>query len=417
MKWLLTAHSVALAGLLVAGGRAHALEASVYARDLEILGAARTRHEVVRELLPRQPPAHFSSAELRETERLLSNLEIFDRVTVAMRGETLVVDVREKWTLIPAFDVASGTTLADTYLALGVTEHNLLGTAGRLSIAVEHNQRGFGFYLAFQEHEFRLRRWAFGAAASLGTSEAVFQSTGHDTSWATTKTEASTWLASPPFAQGALRYQVGVGYSFESNKPIDGEYEPPDGSALTLFSQLSWDRYRFHDLVPTGFRWQLSLGPGAFVPASQARHFAQSTLLTARRLGKQTVVMARVRAAANSRGNANYSYVVGSLEGVRGLADSVHRAWVESFVNLELRSALNLFERLALQGVIFADAAAYEEVTVHGQRGRTKTAASTGVGARLIPTFLAQLLLRCDIAYLWHPNRLWYYQLAVSQYF
>src|SRR5262245_46301577 len=94
---------------------------------MEVRGIKRTLATTLTDLLPREPPATYSDRELRELERRIGNLEIFDSVEVTRDGPCLTITVREKWTIIPEFDLATGTSWVDTYVMLGVTEYNFLG--------------------------------------------------------------------------------------------------------------------------------------------------------------------------------------------------------------------------------------------------------------------------------------------------
>ena len=134
-------------------------------------------------------------------------------------------------------------------------------------------------------------------------------------------------------------------------------------------------------------------------------------------LARYTVFTARVVGAVSTRGNANFSQVVGSLAGVRGLEDGLFRTWLQTYGNFELRQALPFAERWAIQGVLFSDVAAFEQIDAGGARGRTGSACSVGVGARVIPTWLANVMLRLDLARLLSPNQSWFLQFGLNQYF
>jgi hypothetical protein len=134
-------------------------------------------------------------------------------------------------------------------------------------------------------------------------------------------------------------------------------------------------------------------------------------------LARYTVLAARFEGALKNRGNPNHSYLIGSIYGVRGLEDSFYRNWIQGFVNVELRQAIPIFDRFAVQVVAFADGALFERLTVRGERGDFERALSAGAGARIVPTFLTQLLLRVDLARLLWPESTWFWQVGVTQYF
>lgn len=402
--------------LWILAARTTTAQPQVWIERVEPLGHDRTQPQTLLELLPRSPPAHYTQHELAEFQRRIENLEIFDEVELEPLGSTLQVRVREKWTLIPSFDLSTGSSLADLYLSIGATEYNTLGRAAQLGASVVYQQRGWGFFATFQEHEYRPQRWAVGFEARYGTYSQLFERSDGSDGWDVTGPSGSVWFTSPPLFSPNFRYQLGVFYGHESVTPFEGE-APPSGHAVQVYSTVIFDQYSWDDLVPSGLRASCSLGPGLFLPASQPRHFAECTLHAALPLARYTVLMARADGRTTSRGNANSSYLLGSYEGVRGLDDTRHHSWLQGFVNVELRQSLRLAERWALQFVLFADTGAAAEIDARGQKNGAMQALSTGAGIRVVPTFLASLVLRFDVARLHVPESLWFHQFGVSQYF
>src|SRR5262245_3290956 len=84
---------------------------ATFVRALRPSGLGRTRASTLQGLLPRSLPASLTSDEIAEFERRLNNLGIFDSVAVSVSGDELVVTLREKFTLTPSVDFASGKTL------------------------------------------------------------------------------------------------------------------------------------------------------------------------------------------------------------------------------------------------------------------------------------------------------------------
>lgn len=388
--------------------------AAQHVETVTLTGAKRTRAATILELLPRSPPAFYSDLELLETERRISNLGIFDQVAVVRSGPQLTIAVREKWTLIPSFDLATGKTPRDLYISLGATEYNVLGTATALSVNAYREQRGWGFNVSLREHESRGHRWAFGSELSKGKIGLRFR-TGEE--WYDDVSELSLWSLSPPIINPHLRLRVFVTYAYHRIEEVTGQLHVPSGHLVQPGIELIWDGMRFHDLVPRGVEVSLGAGPGAFVPEAEARHFVELFFLTALPLARYTVLTTRSVAAVKNRGNANHSALLGSVTGVRGLDDALYRNWVHGYTNIELRQALPLTARLALQAVAFADAGAFQQLTARGGRGGAGGALSAGLGMRVIPTFLTGLLLRVDLARLLVPSRTWFLQFGVSQYF
>lgn len=180
---------------------------------------------------------------------------------------------------------------------------------------------------------------------------------------------------------------------------------PPDGTYVGIIPELTWDRYHWHDLVPSGYRIALELRPGYFFGADQPRHEAKLRYLQGIPLAGTTVVMINsVAEAVNRSGNPNHSVLLGSIAGIRGLFDNLFRNRAQVYTNLELRHAVPVAPRWALQGVLFSDFGAFQSFTEQGHLQSWKGAVNIGGGVRIVPTFLANTLLRVDVAQLWTPS-------------
>ncbi|MGC4088109.1 MAG: hypothetical protein QM756_09460 [Polyangiaceae bacterium] len=384
--------------------------------SIVIVGNQRTRDETVLELLPRRPPTRLSEAELGEFRRRLDNLAIFDAVTLERRGRTLRVGVREKWTLIPSLEFASGSSIEDTYALLGVTDFSFLGTGNQLMVAAARAQRGYFATIEYREHVFRRTRWALDAALSGGRQVLRFDD---GSEWATASAGLAIGASSPPWPFQSGNYHVGAYYQVDRVTPLSGEVRAPDAHGFGSNVTFSWNGYQWADLVPRGAFAGLTAGAGIFTGETvpQARHLLQLELQGALPLAKHRVLMSRMQAGLTTRGNANFSQELGSIMGVRGLRDTFYRNWAQAFCNVELRRALPLAERWALQLVLFGDTALFEQIDARGQRGAASSALSAGGGIRLVPTWLASSVLRVDGSYLFTQQTGAFLQLGLNQYF
>src|SRR5687767_7964136 len=79
-------------------------------------------------------------------------------------------------------------------------------------------------------------------------------------------------------------------------------------------------------------------------------------------------MMNGVAEAVNDSGNPNHSLLIGTIAGVRGLSDNLYRNQTQAYTNLELRHAIPLAPRWALQGVVFSDFGTFQSFTEDGRR-------------------------------------------------
>jgi outer membrane protein assembly factor BamA len=409
-------------GVLASVGTAHAQSsAPERAQELCVVGAHKTQRATVLQLLPRRTPALFSDAELSELERRLNNLGIFDSVQVRRTPGCVEVKVREKWTLIPSFQLTTGHSFEQSYIALGLTEYNFLGTANQLMVYGHREPRGWGFGTLYAEHSYRRHGWALAGELAYSVKGLRFQETGHERSWDVHSPSVSAWFTSPPVVSKYLNFQVGGTYALQFVNNVKGDYDPTAATkhAPTTFISLAWDHYQWHDVTPRGYRIGLWLATGwsAGGSAPKLRDSAELWLNGALPLWEHAALVARWGNSLRTRGDPNFNAGLGSTSGVRGLKDAYYQNWAQSLANLELRQGVQLAQRWVLQGVLFGDAALFEQLTSTGARGQSGAALGVGAGMRLIPTFLAALLLRVDVSRLLVPDELWFVQLGVSQYF
>jgi len=389
-------------------------------RSVRLEGNRRTRAETLLELMPRQPPATYRRTEIAELERRINNLGIFDAVNVRLDDDELVIVVREKFTLTPSFDLSTGRSFDDVEGAIGATEFNVLGRASELGIIVGREQRGPVAWMWFAEHALRPRRWALVMAAGIERASLRFGSDPEhpEASWFRDRGMVEIgWRTPYGYARVPLRYEVGTFYGRELIERDAGSFAPPDGHSVGTWMAFTWDGFTWRDLVPEGVRVRLIGRPGWYLPEGSARLSTAATVLAALPLGQLTVLATRTAYDFVTEGNVNHSALVGSQDGVRGLADAFYRNRQQVYSNVELRHAFKLADRWALQLVAFADGAAFEPMNARGRATTWKAAVATGAGMRIIPTFLTQLLVRADLARLYVPEERWFLQLGVTQYF
>jgi hypothetical protein len=336
---------------------------------------------------------------------------------VAVRPEppVLHVDVREKWTLIPNLSLTTGKTARDLQLQVGLEEYNFLGSGTRAIFNLVREERGYGFQLSLYEHPYRLGRWSLHGEASYRAASYRFPSEG--LSWLTWLGRMAIGIDSPPVGSPFVRYSTSLVVQYENVASAASTMPQRDELAVQVYSGVVYDRYRWHDLVPRGFSASAYLSAGASALKPRPRHGGSLEAKGALPLWPLAVLIARVRGSGITRGSPHAGALIGSIDGVRGLPDGLYRTWLLAYGNAELRQSVRLPLRLALQAALFADGACFAPMDARGQAARKLCAASFGVGFRGVPTFIANAVLRVDLARLIVPTRSWFVQLAFSQHF
>ncbi|MFO0735071.1 MAG: hypothetical protein U0270_04295 [Labilithrix sp.] len=391
-----------------------AAEAPRHVNRIEMKGIDRTRESTLLGVLPRPLPTTFTPEELEEYERRVNNLAIFDLVTIAIEDDVLVVDVREKWTLTPLIDFASGETLKDTYALLGASEDNFLGRALQLGLEGSYLERSWNGEVWAEDHPYRTSALGFElGGGSLGSS---FRFDDSESEWQRRRSGGHLAVKLPNAYGSFLRYEVGIAGYREAVLDRVG-VTPASGTYLHAIGRATLDRYLWNDLVPRGNRVIAEVGPGFFFGPSEQRHYVRLRYLGALALGKTTVVMANVVGDLLNAGNPNHSALLGTISGVRGLPDTFYRSNAQAYLNLELRQSFRIATRWAIQVVALTDAAVLRQLDAAGEPTKVIPAVSFGGGGRIIPTLLSDTLLRVDTAVLALPHRGSVIQVGLSQYF
>ena len=382
--------------------------------DSRVEGVQRTRPEAILDLLPRPLPAELSQAELSEFERRVRNLSLFDHVRVEVREQTLVIEVREKFTLAPILQFTSGSTPQDLNATGGLVEYNIDGGGTALGALFNYSQRGPNLEVWLSQHAYSPNRWAKEIKGAYNNNGIRFADSA--TAWDRRRMGGEFELKAPYWYGSPLRFEMVAKVYREEIHEAKGA-RPPDGTYVGLIPEVTWDQYHWHDLVPKGYRLSLELRPGYFLGPNQNRHEGRLKYLQGVPLGEMTVLMINATAEAVNAGNANHSLLLGSQVGIRGLSDNLLRNHAQAYANVEFRHAVQVAPRWAIQFVGFSDFGAYQTFTEDGKVKSWRGAVSVGGGGRLIPTFLSNTLLRVDYARLMEPVPNALLQIGITQYF
>lgn len=411
---LALSHQAAAGAALAANGSEDGETVTIEAVRIE--GLIHTKQETILRLLSRTVPSTFTQAEVEEFERRVRNLSLFDHVHITREGSVITVEVQEKITLAPILNFTSGTSIKDLNATVGLVEYNLFGTGTQLGGQFKYSERGPNIDLWLSQHAFEPDRWAKEIKGSYNVNGIQFADS--TTTWTRNRIGGEFELKGPYQYGSPLRYEVVLRFYREQIGDEIGAPRQPDGYYVGLIPEVTWDKYRWHDLVPSGYRISLELRPGFFFGANQQRHEAEVRYLQGIPLGATTVLMINsVAEAVNNSGNPNHSLLIGSITGVRGLADNLYRNRALAYTNVELRHAIQVAPRWAVQGVVFSDFGVFQSFTEQGTLRPWRGAVNVGAGVRVIPTFLTNTLLRVDLAQLFSPSPNSIIQFGITQYF
>ncbi len=387
---------------------------AVMIQDIEAIGLETTRREVLIDMLPRSLPTDLSDEELAEFSRRVGNLGIFDSVEVKPEKNKLKISLRRKRTLTPLVSFSTGKTLEDSSATLGLLEHDFLGQGAHLGGKVSYAERGFNFMAWMEKHPYSATRWTTEYALYRLSSGFRFDDTPG--TWSRNRLGGLIERITPFKYDSHLQYEFMLQTYHESFGNIQGPVGPREAMYMGGLFEVIYDRYKWHDLTPSGYKLVGELRPG-IMTTGRFRGETRFKWLSAMPIGPETVVLFNGNVAAVNSGDPNHSLLIGSQQGVRGLPDSFYRNATSAYANLELRHSFSLFPRLYVQPTLFVDSGVFQPMDSTGQTLNWTTALSTGFGLRLVPTGFTNLLLRLDGARLHLPNQGWLFQFGITQYF
>lgn len=387
---------------------------AVMIQDIEATGLETTRRDVLIDMLPRPLPTELTEEELAEFSRRVGNLGIFDSVEVQPEGNKLKIKLRRKATLTPLVSLSTGKTLEDSSATLGLLEHDFLGQGSHLGGKVSYAERGFNFVAWLERQPYSATRWT--TEYNLYRLSSGFRFDDTAGTYSRNRLGGYKEWVTPFKYDSHIQYEFMLQTYYESFSNIQGPIAPREAMYFGGLFEVIYDRYKWHDLTPSGYKLVGELRPG-IMTTGRFRGEARFKWISAMPVGPETVVLFNGNAAAVNPGDPNHSLLIGSQQGVRGLPDSFYRNATSAYANLELRHSLGILPRFYVQPTLFVDTGVFQPMDSTGQTLDWKPALSTGFGLRLVPTGFTNLLLRLDGARLHLPTQGWLFQVGITQYF
>ena len=382
--------------------------------EVIINGLGSTQRETLIDLLPKSLPAEISDEELLEFSRRVKNLGIFDKVKVERNGSNLIVDVSRKRTLSPVIDLSTGKTWADVSATLGASEYDFLGKGTRLGGKASYSERNPNITTWIEEHAYSPNRWA--TEYELYRLSSSFRFADSPLTWTRNRTGGFAEWISPFYYGSHILYEFQLQAYYEDYSDDPSILSMNAGTYIGGLFEIIYDRYKWDDLHPTGYKLVVEFRPGA-IAGGRFRGESRFKTLSAFSLSENLTLLVNGVAGIVNSGDVNHSLLIGSQQGVRGLSDSFYRTSAAAYLNTELRYAISVANKFFLQPIIFADAGAFEPMNLNGQRTEWLDAFSTGIGMRLVPTGWTNFLFRADASRIHRPTEEWLVQVGINQYF
>jgi outer membrane protein assembly factor BamA len=361
-----------------------------YVEEVKFLGLQRTDEDWLRNQLDFQLPRTFLASELEFLRNRLLTYSIFTRVDLRADGKTLIIDVSEKWTLIPVIRGAygGGTPLR----VFGVYDIHSFGR--RLTLGAEGRKYGdapwstVGFlrapYLARGRVNAGLELWRDHRIQDLYDED--LNEIGEIT-YDQVRTKGR-------IAFGSRRAHTKYGLDFELVKGRSDDSEGPselgrctDGWCGLILPTVIFDNVIIDNVSMDGLR---AIARWGLIQES-AGSFAEFETYYYQPLGFDLELALHGFARKSSTATTETVVFLGGFDSVRGFPDGAAFGNEAGFANAELRWLAAKFEYVWLQFGPFADFGAAKLGESDFRR-----LASAGFGLRLAIPQVYRLVFRLD---------------------
>lgn len=433
VRWLFGAGLFLLWPLVVVGvAMPAAAEPTVDAEEDQLVrvdaiiveGLLRTKRRVVKRELLFEEGDIATVGDVEESIQRLRNTGMFSRVDyelvdrrigaysaedevvdIAPEGRLLRVQVEERWTLTAFFQFGQG---GDTFqILVGAQDTNLRGRYQHLEAMYSRLGDTNSFSALYRNPRFLDARQTFSVQGSLNNRLYTFFDRDGDIDGGFLRNRRHTSLrlerewrrhfatgVRTSFADDRFRYDLVDDERRQAQQEGEGLPAPMqtlEVGVTTRLGQLDRDEYRRDGTIVDLGAYQSAY----FGAASRRSRRARASFHHFSDLPRHSTFGARAQTGVSTSEFRHRHFSAGGLDAVRGTYDMRYRGPYYWLANVELRIPSIKTPWLVLQHVAFVDAVG---VTDDASSLAGVTAATTGLGIRIISRDFAGLLFRIDYA-------------------
>ena len=407
-------------------------------------GNSRTSDDVIEDNMDLKEGQKFSQLNLKSSLQNLKNLQVFSSIDIQIikslddiNKVDLIVNLDEKWTLLPYFLFGSGG--GTSYLVLGLYETNFIGRLYTFNFTYGCKNDNCSSYLYFRNPS------VFGSAFNLVNyitkEHNVFQIYDHNRNIVGTFANKRDMLNTFTDIKINPSFFLGVGFLYLNNNITSDGISASDNatnqqnnyifpvstSSVALEGRLTLGKIDYDGMKADGANFVSILDTtGQSYPSSSDNYTAlNSTLLYYNSdinlglftipLPKLSYLAIRENISITSSDVASQQYFIGGLDKVRGFYDGEFSGKYSWFSNVELRIPSYVSENLAIQHAVFSDAG-YAADTFPNLMSHY-TGVSIGTGIRILPLKINRVAIRFDYAYTLNPFHTFGFNFGLLQFF
>lgn len=380
------------------------------ANAIDIQGLDRTERKVVERELLFRAGGLVTRAQLEESVQRLRNLGLFrvaeySVIPVDPSGVNVkvVIDVDERWTILPFFNISFGGDLFS--LLAGIYDVNLLGRFLEAGFRYQRLGSTNSYVLWFHDPRFLDKRvFVGGQVWWTNRLRYFFDDQGEATSGYLRERRYLRLVGSKEFSR---MFSAGAGISIQEDRfttelvsdefaQAQREFGLPDDQIVAAWNlNATLGRINDDSFLRSGTEFAVgtTLSP-AFVSSEGYVDVAAQLLSFQRFRWKQNIGL-RVGVAATTADHLENQYFLGGLDTVRGFYDSRFRGPAYWYTNLEYRIPSFDYPWFVLQHIAFADAVG---VTDRASQFWDADGVSMGIGLRILSPKIYRFGARIDYA-------------------
>jgi outer membrane protein assembly factor BamA len=372
--------------------------------EIHIEGLRRTQPFVVERELEFNIGEAAKTEDLEESVRRLRNLGVFSTAEYDANNTGVTVSVQERWTTIPIFKINQGGGL--TQLVLGAFDVNSFGRYLELGAQYERLGESNSGVVWFRDPRFLNQRLRFGADFwSVNRPQILYGDSGDiEGGFLLQRKMASFEMEkeiTPWFTAGMNFRLLNDSFStqFLSSKILEAQADQPlpeDGRAVIFGGLFGLGRLDMNNYLVDGLLWSNAVYVAPKVGIFDTGFETLSgEVAYFRTLPFRSTFGARVLYGVTNARAEQHQFFIGGLDRVRGFYDDRIRGRKHVTGNVEYRIPSLDRQALVIQHVAFLDATRVGE----GNLAAGQSAASAGIGLRLLSPKIYRLTLRFDFAF------------------
>jgi outer membrane protein assembly factor BamA len=412
--------------------------------SITIEGNSRTSDDVIKNSIELRVGQSFSQEKLKNSLQSLKNLRVFSSIDIQILSNPennlkvdLIVNIDEKWTILPYFLIGSGG--GTSYFILGFYDTNFIGRLYTFNFTYGCKNDNCSTYLYFRNPS--VLGSAFNLVNYLIKEHNVYQIYDHNRNIVGAFSNKKNMIYAFTDIKINPSFFLGLGFLYLNNTiTSDGISDadiyannlynyisPVSTSSVALEGRLTLGKIDYEGMKADGVNFISILDTTGQSYSESADNYSSlnSTLLyynSKINLGLFTIPLPKLSYLA-LRGNisvtssdvASQQFFVGGLDKIRGFYDGEFSGKYSWFSNVELRIPSYVSNNIAFQHALFTDAG-YAADTIPNVFNQY-TGVSIGTGIRILPLKINRVAIRFDFAYTLNPFHTFGFNFGLLQFF